>query len=117
MIDVSNLLDEKVDVLIINPIDRETAAAAFAKAREKKVPVFTVGAERVAGEIVSSVRSDNYAVGHRAAAWTVQDLIARYGSASGRVISLASSEVAVGFASGLRGFSGVSLVGLPDSDR
>lgn len=112
-IDVANLLDEKVDVLVINPVDRATAAAAFEAAREKKVPVFTVGSERIAGEIVSSIRSDDYAVGARAAAWTVQSLIARYGTANGRVVSLASSEIAAGFASGLRSFPGVSVVGLP----
>jgi ribose transport system substrate-binding protein len=65
--DVENLLVQKIDALIICPVDSKSAAAPVMAADDRHVPVFTVDISVDGAPVVSHIASDNVAGGTRAA--------------------------------------------------
>lgn len=72
--DVEDLINQKVDALIINPCDSSAISAVVKKANEANIPVVCVDRSADSGKVVSIVASDNVAGGKMAANWMVKQL-------------------------------------------
>lgn len=57
--DIEDLIQQKVDFLIINPTDNEAIVPAVEKANKADIPVITVDRSVSGGEVVSHIASDN----------------------------------------------------------
>jgi ribose transport system substrate-binding protein len=66
---IERLTTEKVDALLVAPIDPASASTAIARAAESKVPVFTAGQQVPGARVVSHVASDDAAGGEVAATY------------------------------------------------
>jgi ribose transport system substrate-binding protein len=66
---IERLTTEKVDALLLAPIDPMSPTAAIARAAESKIPVFTVGQQVPGARVISHVASDDAAGGEVAAAY------------------------------------------------
>src|SRR5436309_1018152 len=64
---VDNFLVQKVDAIIVCPVDSKGIAPAIEKANAAKIPVFTADISAQGGQVVSHVASDNVAGGKLAA--------------------------------------------------
>ncbi|WP_227939547.1 ribose ABC transporter substrate-binding protein RbsB [Alkalihalobacillus deserti] len=70
--DVEDLVQRGVDVILINPTDSASVAAAVEVANGAGIPVITVDRDADAGDIVSHIASDNVAGGEMAAELLVE---------------------------------------------
>jgi len=108
--DISALLDEGVDVLVISALDPPSLTGALAAAEARGIPVFTVdrGAD---GPVVSHVTSDNQ-MGGRLAAGLLLEALGGEGEVAIVGLPSASSveERLRGFKDALSGQSAVRLV-------
>lgn len=72
--DVEDLIQQKVDALIINPCDSSAISTVIEKANDAKIPVVCVDRGADHGTVVSTVASDNVKGGEMAAQWMVDTL-------------------------------------------
>lgn len=72
--DVTDLIESKVDVLIINPVDSAAISNSVIAANEAKIPVITIDRSADKGEIVTHIASNNVKGGEMAAEYIVQKL-------------------------------------------
>ncbi|WP_373369258.1 ABC transporter substrate binding protein [Lactobacillus mulieris] len=72
--DVEDLIQQKVDAIIVNPCDSSAISTVIQKANDAKIPVICIdrGADR--GTVVSTVASDNVAGGKMAANFLIKKL-------------------------------------------
>ncbi|MCF1843528.1 substrate-binding domain-containing protein [Lactobacillus jensenii] len=72
--DVEDLIQQKVDAIIVNPCDSSAISTVIQKANDAKIPVICIdrGADR--GTVVSTVASDNVAGGKMAADYLIKKL-------------------------------------------
>ena len=72
--DVEDLIQQKVDAIIVNPCDSSAISTVIQKANNAKIPVICIdrGADR--GTVVSTVASDNVAGGKMAANFLIKKL-------------------------------------------
>lgn len=56
--DVENLLQQKLDLIIINPVDSDAVVEAVRRANDAKVPVITVDRQANGGDVVSHIGFD-----------------------------------------------------------
>ncbi|MEK4131957.1 ribose ABC transporter substrate-binding protein RbsB [Solibacillus sp. FSL W8-0474] len=61
--DIEDLIQQKVDLIIINPVDSVAVATAVESANAVNIPVITVDRSSEGGEVVSHIASDNVAGG------------------------------------------------------
>ena len=61
--DVEDLIQQKVDLILINPVDSAAVASAVESANAAGIPVITVDRSSEGGEVVSHIASDNVAGG------------------------------------------------------
>lgn len=61
--DVEDLIQQKVDLLLINPVDSSAVGATVESANSANIPVITVDRSAESGEVVSHIASDNVAGG------------------------------------------------------
>ena len=61
--DVEDLIQQKVDLIMINPVDSAAVASAVESANSAGIPVITVDRSSEGGEVVSHIASDNKAGG------------------------------------------------------
>jgi len=64
---IEDLINKKVDALLINPTDSDAVVPSIQKANEAGIPVFTVDRGANGGTVVSHIASDNVAGGKMAA--------------------------------------------------
>lgn len=64
--DVEDLIQQKVDLIIINPTDSEAVASAVQSANDANIPVITVDRTSDGGQVVSHIASDNVKGGQMA---------------------------------------------------
>ncbi|OIO94361.1 MAG: D-ribose ABC transporter substrate-binding protein, partial [Anaerolineae bacterium CG2_30_64_16] len=64
---IEDLINKKVDALLINPTDAEAIVPSIQKANAAQIPVFTIDRGAAGGEVVSHIASDNVAGGKMAA--------------------------------------------------
>ncbi len=64
--DIEDLLTQKIDILVINPVDDAGIGVAIAEANKANVPVVTIDRNGGSGVIAAKVGSDNYYAGYQA---------------------------------------------------
>jgi len=108
---IDNFLVQKVDAIVVCPVDSKGIAPAIEKANAAKVPVFTADIAAQGGDVVAHVASDNVAGGKLAAAY-----IAKAIGGKGEVGLIGQPEVQstvdreAGFTEELKKYPAVKLV-------
>lgn len=72
--DVTDLIESKVDVLIINPVDSAAISNSVIAANKAKIPVITVDRSADKGEVTTHIASNNVKGGEMAAEYIVKKL-------------------------------------------
>lgn len=72
--DISDLLQQHVDVLIVNPVDSAAVGNSVISANEAKIPVITVDRSSDSGDVATHIASNNIKGGEMAADFLVQKL-------------------------------------------
>ncbi|MGO0062677.1 substrate-binding domain-containing protein [Brevibacillus fluminis] len=81
--DVENLLQQKLDVLVIDPADSDAIAEAVKKANDANVPVFTIDRNSNGGEVVTHIGFDAIKSGNIAG-----DFLAKALNGKGKVVEI-----------------------------
>ncbi|MCX7761200.1 MAG: ribose ABC transporter substrate-binding protein RbsB [Candidatus Kryptonium sp.] len=110
--DVEDLIQKKVDLIIINPTDSNAIVPAIESANKAKIPVITVDRGASGGTVVAHIASDNVLGGKMAA-----DYIAQVLKGKGKVVMLvgipgtsAARDRGTGFETQLKKYPGIQLV-------
>jgi ribose transport system substrate-binding protein len=118
MSNIENLVQQKVSVLIVNPVDSKAIVPAIEAANKANIPVITVDRGAEGGKIVSAIASDNVAGGKMAA----QLLIDKLGG-KGKVIELegipgssAANDRGKGFDEGIKAAAGIIVAAKQPAD-
>ncbi|MGB9779549.1 ribose ABC transporter substrate-binding protein RbsB [Caldanaerobacter sp.] len=80
---VEDLIQQKVDVLLINPVDSDAVVTAIKEANSKNIPVITIDRSANGGKVVCHIASDNVKGGEMAA-----EFIAKALNGKGNVVEL-----------------------------
>lgn len=72
--DISDLVQQHVDVLIVNPVDSAAVGNSVISANEAKIPVITVDRSSDSGDVATHIASNNIKGGEMAADFLVQKL-------------------------------------------
>lgn len=72
--DVEDLIQQKVDAIIVNPCDSSAISTVIQKANDAKIPVICIDRGAYRGTVVSTVASDNVAGGKMAADYLIKKL-------------------------------------------
>ena len=118
--EVSNMEDltvKDVDIVLLNPVDSDSAIASVMIANNSNLPVMTVDRVANGGEVVSHIASDNVAGGDMAAKFLIEKL-----NGKGNVVELegiagssATRDRGQGFNDGIKG-SGFNVVARQTAD-
>jgi ribose transport system substrate-binding protein len=115
--DIQDLIQKKVDVLLINPTDSDAVVTAVKAANDAGIPVITVDRQANGGEVATHIASDNVKGGQMAA-----DFIKEKLGGKGNVVVLqgipgssAANERGKGFTEGIKG-SGLKVVAEQPAD-
>ena len=118
--EVSNMEDltvKNVDIVLLNPVDSDSAVASVMIANNSNLPVMTVDRVANGGEVVSHIASDNVAGGDMAAKFLIEKL-----NGKGNVVELegiagssATRDRGQGFNDGIKG-SGFNVVARQTAD-
>lgn len=110
--DIEDLIQKKVDLIIINPTDSSAIVPAIESANKAKIPVITVDRGASGGTVVAHIASDNVLGGRMAA-----DFIAQALKGKGKVVMLigipgtsAARDRGAGFEAQLKKYPGIQLV-------
>lgn len=86
---VTDLINEHVSALILNPINANSIVPVVKEANKKGIPVFTLDRGAACGSCqVNFLETNNVELGKEAADFIAQNLKARYGSIKGNVVDL-----------------------------
>lgn len=83
MSNMEDMINQKVDVILLNPVDSDAAGASVQAANDAKIPVITLDRSASTGEVVSHIASDNVAGGKMAGEYMLQQL-----NNTGKVVEL-----------------------------
>lgn len=118
--EVSNMEDitvKNVDIVLLNPVDSDSAIASVMIANNSKLPVVTVDRAANGGDVISHIASDNIAGGDMAAKFLMEKL-----GSKGNVVELegiagssATRDRGKGFEDGIKE-SGFNLVAKQSAD-
>jgi ribose transport system substrate-binding protein len=72
--DITDLIESKVDVLLINPVDSAAVSNSVLAANKAKIPVITIDRSSDKGDVVAHIASDNVKGGEMAADFIVKKL-------------------------------------------
>ncbi|AFG34307.1 D-ribose ABC transporter substrate-binding protein [Fervidobacterium pennivorans subsp. shakshaketiis] len=110
--DIEDLIQKKVDLIIINPTDSAAIVPAIEAANKAKIPVITVDRAAAGGQVVVHIASDNVAGGAMAARFIAEQL-----KGKGKVVMLvgipgtsAARDRGLGFKTELKKYPGIQLV-------
>ncbi|PLV58290.1 ribose ABC transporter substrate-binding protein RbsB [Thermotoga sp. KOL6] len=110
--DIEDLIQRKVDLIIINPTDSDAIVTAVESANEAGIPVITVDRASNGGKVVCHIASDNVEGGRMAARYIAQVL-----NGKGKVVELvgipgtsAARDRGKGFEEELAKYPGLELV-------
>lgn len=116
--DIEDLIQKKVDVLLINPTDSDAVVSAVQSANDAGIPVITVDREANGGKIATHIASDNVKGGEMAAQFIADKL-----NGKGNVVELqgvpgssAANERGKGFDQGIKKASGIKVVAKQPAD-
>jgi ribose transport system substrate-binding protein len=71
---IEDLIEKKVDVLLVNPTDSAAITSAIKSANRANIPVITVDRSAEGGEVVAHVASDNVTGGKMAAEYLLEKI-------------------------------------------
>lgn len=115
---IENLIQQKVSVLIINPVDSKAIVAAIEAANKANIPVITVDRGAAGGQVVSAIASDNVAGGKMAGQLIVDKLAGK-----GKIVELegipgssAANDRGKGFNEAIKAASGLTVVAKQPAD-
>ncbi|ADA67855.1 MULTISPECIES: ribose ABC transporter substrate-binding protein RbsB [Thermotoga] len=110
--DIEDLIQKKVDLIIVNPTDSDAIVSAVESANEAGIPVITVDRASNGGKVVCHIASDNVEGGRMAARY-----IAKVLNGKGKVVELvgipgtsAARDRGKGFEEELAKYPGLQLV-------
>src|SRR6056297_1732986 len=110
--DIQDLIQRKVDLLIINPTDSDAIVTAIEDANNAGIPVITVDRGANGGEVLVHIASDNVAGGAMAAAFLAEQI-----NFNGKVVELvgipgtsAARDRGKGFETKLKDYPDIELV-------
>lgn len=116
--DIEDLIQKKVDVLLINPTDSGAVVGAIEAANNANIPVITLDRSADGGEVVAHIASDNVAGGKMAGDFILEKL-----GNKGKVVELegipgssAARERGEGFHNAVDGIDGVEVVAKQAAD-
>lgn len=109
---IENFIQQKVDLIAVNPVDSDAVAAAVKAANKAGIPVITVDRGANGGAVVCHIASDNVAGGRMAG-----EHIAKLLNGTGSVIELegipgtsAARDRGKGFNEAIAKYSGIKVV-------
>ncbi len=109
---IQAMLDKKVNVLLINPVDSDAIGSVIQAANTAGVPVITVDRSASSGEVVSHIASDNVAGGVMAG-----DYLAELLGKTGNIVELegitgtsAAKDRGTGFNEAMAAYSNITIV-------
>lgn len=118
MSNIENLIQKKVGVLIVNPVDSKAIVPAIEAANKANIPVITVDRGADGGVVVTNIASDNVEGGKMAA-----QLIAEKLGGKGNVVELegipgasASNDRGKGFDDAIKEVGGITLLSKQPAD-
>jgi ribose transport system substrate-binding protein len=86
---VTDLINQHVSALILNPINANSIVPVVKEANKKGIPVFTLDRGAACGDCqINFLETDNEALGKEGADFIADQLKARYGSVKGNVVDL-----------------------------
>ncbi|WGS64680.1 D-ribose ABC transporter substrate-binding protein [Marinitoga aeolica] len=110
--DIEDLIQQKVDFIIVNPTDSDAIVTAVEEANDAGIPVITVDRAANGGKVVLHIASDNVAGGAMAAKYIAQLL-----NGKGNVVELvgipgtsAARDRGKGFETELKKYPGLKLI-------
>ncbi|WP_129408013.1 D-ribose ABC transporter substrate-binding protein [Marinitoga lauensis] len=110
--DIEDLIQQKVDFIIINPTDSDAIVTAVEEANDAGIPVITVDRAANGGKVILHIASDNVAGGAMAAKYIAQLL-----NGKGNVVELvgipgtsAARDRGKGFETELKKYPGLKLI-------
>jgi ribose transport system substrate-binding protein len=110
--DVEDLLTQKIDFLVINPVDEAGIVPAIEAANKAGVPVVTIDRAAAGGKVVVHVTFDNYKAGYDAGVY-----IAEQNNGKGKVAQLegqagtsVAKERGQGFKDAIAKYPGMAIV-------
>ncbi|NCO23904.1 MAG: D-ribose ABC transporter substrate-binding protein [Candidatus Infernicultor aquiphilus] len=116
--DIEDLIQKKVDVILLNPTDADALVPAVEEANKAGIPILTIDRSVNGGEVALHIASDNVKGGGMAAAYTVEQL-----GEKGIVVELegitgasAARERGQGFDTYIAKFSGIKLAAKQTAD-
>jgi ribose transport system substrate-binding protein len=110
--DIEDLIQQKVDLIIVNPTDSDAIVTAIEEANKAGIPVITVDRAANGGKVVAHIASDNVLGGAMAAKFIAEML-----NGKGKVVELvgvpgtsAARDRGLGFETELKKYPGLVLV-------
>lgn len=115
---IENLIQQKVSVIIVNPVDSKAIVPAIEAANKANIPVITVDRGAAGGTVVSAIASDNVAGGKMAGQLIVDKL-----GGKGKVVELegipgtsAANDRGKGFNEAIKAAAGITVVAKQPAD-
>jgi len=115
---IENLIQQKVSVIIVNPVDSKAIVPAIEAANKANIPVITVDRGADGGKIASAIASDNVAGGKMAGQFIVDKL-----SGKGKIVELegipgssAANDRGKGFNEAVAAANGLTIVAKQPAD-
>ncbi|QJW48997.1 ribose ABC transporter substrate-binding protein RbsB [bacterium BFN5] len=115
---IENLIQQKVSVIIVNPVDSKAVVSAVEAANKANIPVITVDRSSAGGKVVSAIASDNVAGGKMAGQYIVDKL-----SGKGKAVELegipgasAAIDRGAGFNQAIKAAADISVVAKQPAD-
>lgn len=116
--DIEDLIQKKVDVILINPTDSDAVVTAVESANDAGIPVITVDRAANGGTVVSHIASDNVKGGQMAGEYILEKL-----GGKGNIVELqgtagtsAARDRGEGFHKAVDGKDGVKVVASQPAD-
>ncbi|XEQ91250.1 Ribose import binding protein RbsB [Sporomusa carbonis] len=118
MANIENLIQQKVSVIIVNPVDSKAIVPAIEAANKANIPVITVDRGAAGGKVISAIASDNVAGGKMAGQLIVDKL-----GGKGKVVELegipgtsAANDRGKGFNEAIKTATGIAVVAKQPAD-
>ena len=114
---IENFITQKMDALIVCPVDSDTIGGAIKEANKAKIPVFTADISANSGDVVCHVASDNIAGGRLAG-----EYMAKLLNGNGKIIIIDHPKVmsvrdrTKGFVEAVAKYPGIKIIARPPGD-
>lgn len=114
---IENFITQKVDAMVVCPVDSDTIGGAISEANKAGIPVFTADISANSGKVICHVASDNVAGGRLAGEYMAKSL-----KGKGNVIILDFPKVTSvrsrtkGFMDAISKYPGIKVVARPSAD-